>query len=164
VELWSVRHGVHAARALDPYAGDQIRLKWPNDLYIGSGKVAGILIEARWQEQRVLWVAVGIGINVRSPTGVAAPGALEPGTTRLQALTAVVPALRAAAQATGGLTPDELADCTVRDRSRGQCCREPAVGRVVGIGGRGELLVETPLGVRAFRSGSLVLDRDTEAA
>jgi len=163
VEVWAIRHGLYTARALDRYASDPISLKWPNDLYIKSGKVAGMLIEARWQDQRVLWVAVGVGMNVRTPPGVAAPGVLLPGTTRLQALAAVVPALRAAAQVVGGLTAAELRESAARDWARGRTCREPAVGRVVGIGVRGELLVETPEGVRAFRSGSLVLDSDTEA-
>lgn len=164
VEVWAVRHGLSAARALDPYASDPITLKWPNDLYIGSGKVAGILIEAQWQDQRVLWVAVGIGINVRPPAGVPAPGALRPGTSRLEALCTLVPALRLAAQMVGGLTAAELQESARRDRARGRTCREPAIGRVVGIGARGELLLETAAGVRAFRSGSLVLDNDTEAA
>jgi biotin-(acetyl-CoA carboxylase) ligase len=29
--------------------GFNARLKWPNDIYIGSGKIAGVLSEASWQ-------------------------------------------------------------------------------------------------------------------
>ena len=36
-------------------------IKWPNDVWIGRRKVAGILVEGRPQEG---WAALGIGINV----------------------------------------------------------------------------------------------------
>jgi BirA family biotin operon repressor/biotin-[acetyl-CoA-carboxylase] ligase len=38
-------------------------LKWPNDLYVGRRKVAGVLPEARSQGDRT-YVAVGVGLNV----------------------------------------------------------------------------------------------------
>jgi BirA family biotin operon repressor/biotin-[acetyl-CoA-carboxylase] ligase len=38
-------------------------LKWPNDLYIGRRKLAGVLPEARTQGERT-FLAVGIGLNV----------------------------------------------------------------------------------------------------
>jgi BirA family biotin operon repressor/biotin-[acetyl-CoA-carboxylase] ligase len=40
-------------------------VKWPNDVWIGERKVAGILIEARPQEG---WAVVGIGLNVATTT------------------------------------------------------------------------------------------------
>ncbi len=43
-----------------------IRLKWPNDLFIDGRKAAGILVETESQGARqVPWVVVGIGVNVR---------------------------------------------------------------------------------------------------
>ncbi len=39
------------------------RIKWPNDILADGRKIAGILIEARIQEERA-YVLVGIGINV----------------------------------------------------------------------------------------------------
>jgi BirA family transcriptional regulator, biotin operon repressor / biotin---[acetyl-CoA-carboxylase] ligase len=162
IELWSVRYGVSIARALDPFTPEPVGIKWPNDLYGGSRKLAGILIEARWQDQRPLWVAIGIGINVRTPMEVATATGLRPGSSRLAVLEAVVPALRAAALIVGGLTPAEMEECRRRDIARGRRCREPAAGQVTGIGDRGELLVETADGPRVFRSGSLGLDIDAE--
>ncbi len=38
-------------------------LKWPNDLYVGRRKLAGVLSEARTQGEDT-YVAVGIGVNV----------------------------------------------------------------------------------------------------
>jgi BirA family biotin operon repressor/biotin-[acetyl-CoA-carboxylase] ligase len=39
------------------------RIKWPNDVLVGGKKIAGILIEARIQEERV-FLLIGTGINV----------------------------------------------------------------------------------------------------
>jgi len=41
------------------------RLKWPNDVLAGGRKIAGILIEARMNEERA-FVLIGMGINVES--------------------------------------------------------------------------------------------------
>src|SRR5262249_37936882 len=60
LDVLSLRLGLRAARALDRYADTPIRLKWPNDLYVADGKLAGILVEARWRANRVDWVAIGI--------------------------------------------------------------------------------------------------------
>ena len=43
--------------------GVDARIKWPNDILVGGKKLAGILIEARIQEDRAL-LLIGIGINV----------------------------------------------------------------------------------------------------
>ena len=47
-----------AAPELDPY------LKWPNDLYLGYGKLGGLLCEGVMRNGRIAGVAAGIGINV----------------------------------------------------------------------------------------------------
>ncbi len=164
LELLSIRSGIHAARALDPYTDRPVGVKWPNDLYIGGRKLAGILTEARWQEQQLLWVALGIGINVRPPATVASSVGLDPTVDRLAVLGAVVAALRTAVRLEGTLSKEEMRECRTRDIARGRACCEPAAGRVVGIGARGELRVRTVDGVQAFRTGSLVFDQNTEVA
>lgn len=40
------------------------RLKWPNDVYLGGRKVAGVLLESSLEMDRVEWVVVGVGVNV----------------------------------------------------------------------------------------------------
>jgi BirA family transcriptional regulator, biotin operon repressor / biotin---[acetyl-CoA-carboxylase] ligase len=42
--------------------GEQVAIKWPNDLLIAERKVAGVLAESTWQT-----VVVGIGLNVSTP-------------------------------------------------------------------------------------------------
>jgi BirA family biotin operon repressor/biotin-[acetyl-CoA-carboxylase] ligase len=43
--------------------GLDARIKWPNDILVGGKKIAGILIEARINEQRA-FLLIGTGINV----------------------------------------------------------------------------------------------------
>jgi BirA family biotin operon repressor/biotin-[acetyl-CoA-carboxylase] ligase len=45
--------------------GIDVRVKWPNDVLAGGKKIAGILIEARMNEERA-FVLIGTGINVES--------------------------------------------------------------------------------------------------
>ena len=161
LEVLSLRAGLAAAEALDRFAPEPIRLKWPNDLYIDRGKLAGILVEARWRERAVEWVAIGLGVNVSAPKEVENAAGLEPGTDRLDVLGELVPALRAAAQVHGVLDANEREEFNARDMARGKACVQPAIGRVAGITPTGELLIALADSVVPFRSGSLVL-RDAQ--
>lgn len=152
----ALRLALAVAPALEPFAGAATRLKWPNDVYVGERKLAGVLVEARWHGPRLDWVAIGVGINVRPPANFDGAG-LAPDAQRVDALAAVVPALRAAARATGPLTDDELARYAHRDLAPGRACTEPAIGVVAGIRGDGALLVDTATGRIACHAGSLVL-------
>ncbi len=65
--------GVAAGRAVDTLlnaedlAHGELRsqLKWPNDVYVGGKKVAGILIEAIQNRAHATCFAIGIGINTQ---------------------------------------------------------------------------------------------------
>jgi len=160
LEVLSIRAGISIAPALEPFAAAPVRLKWPNDLYSGNAKLGGILIEARWRGERLDWVAIGVGINLRVPSSESRATALRPGTSRLDVLSAILPRLRAAAASTGRLTPDERAAFAARDLAVGRPCVEPAVGRVRGIDECGALLVETASGVVTARAGSLVFQEE----
>ena len=158
LDVLSIRIGLAAAEALDRFAPEPIRLKWPNDLYVDRGKLAGILVEARWREQSVEWIAIGLGINVRAPEDIEDAAGLEPGTARVDVLVELIPSLRLAAGATGPLCAEELEEFNARDLARGRTCIQPARGRVAGITPNGELLVALADTVAPFRSGSLVLE------
>jgi BirA family biotin operon repressor/biotin-[acetyl-CoA-carboxylase] ligase len=41
-----------------------IYIKWPNDIYVGMKKIAGILIEHNIQGNQILFSVIGIGLNV----------------------------------------------------------------------------------------------------
>lgn len=44
--------------------GHDVRIKWPNDIYVGDGKICGILIENSITPTNINHSIVGIGINV----------------------------------------------------------------------------------------------------
>jgi BirA family biotin operon repressor/biotin-[acetyl-CoA-carboxylase] ligase len=163
LDVLPLRVGIALAPSLDAFAGGAaVSLKWPNDLYLGDGKLAGVLTEARWRGEKLEWIAIGVGINVRAPATEAAAGLVD-GTKRLDVLAAVVPAIRDAARRRGPLTEHELEVFAARDQAVGKECIEPVVGRVCGIDPSGALLVGLASGIVAVRSGSLVLKARPDA-
>ena len=60
----AVRESLNAFLPLAPCPLPLFSVKWPNDIYYGDSKVAGILIENDLQGSRVLRSTIGIGINV----------------------------------------------------------------------------------------------------
>jgi BirA family transcriptional regulator, biotin operon repressor / biotin---[acetyl-CoA-carboxylase] ligase len=157
LDVLSLRIGLRAARVLDRFAGARVRLKWPNDLYLASGKLGGILVESRWRGTRPEWTAVGIGINVRA-ADVPGSATLGESVSRLEVLAELVPALRAASWARNHLSTQELEDFKGRDMAAGRPCREPVPGIVAGVATDGALLIDTAEGRRRVVDGSLVLD------
>lgn len=47
-----------------PFAGDRIRIKWPNDILVDGRKVSGILIEAESLPDGRSAVVIGCGVNI----------------------------------------------------------------------------------------------------
>ncbi|HEY3019092.1 MAG TPA: biotin--[acetyl-CoA-carboxylase] ligase [Solirubrobacteraceae bacterium] len=137
-----------AAVAVASVAGDDARIKWPNDVLLDDRKVAGILVEGRPQEA---WAVLGIGLNVAvriddlpeelratATTLGLAPRDVEPVLARL------LDALEA------WLGRDEAAILEAwraRDALLGRDVRWAAgTGRAAGIDGDGRLLVDGPAG------------------
>jgi BirA family biotin operon repressor/biotin-[acetyl-CoA-carboxylase] ligase len=50
--------------ALRALAGDEVKIKWPNDIYFGKQKLGGILIENLLSGQTYKTGIIGIGVNV----------------------------------------------------------------------------------------------------
>jgi BirA family biotin operon repressor/biotin-[acetyl-CoA-carboxylase] ligase len=78
--------GVAAADALAEVAGIEAGLKWPNDITVGDGKLAGILAEVASPESVIV---VGLGLNVPM-TADEAPDAENTSATSLAMLGASV--------------------------------------------------------------------------
>ena len=55
--------------------GLDARIKWPNDILVGGRKIAGILIEARMNEERALML-IGTGVNVEPVRDDTRPNAI----------------------------------------------------------------------------------------
>jgi len=164
LEVLSLRVGLALARELDAFAAEPVRLKWPNDLYVTGRKLGGVLIEARWREQNLEWLAVGVGINLRPPVSEPNAIGLREGMSRDDVLERIVPSIRTAAAHGGPLDRDELSAFADRDMAAGRRCIEPVAGIVRGITPSGALVVEVGLSdgngstMTEVRAGSLVLD------
>jgi len=51
-------------KLLQSYIPEDLKIKWPNDLYWRDRKAGGILIENIWKGKEWQWSVIGIGINV----------------------------------------------------------------------------------------------------
>jgi BirA family biotin operon repressor/biotin-[acetyl-CoA-carboxylase] ligase len=156
LDVLSLRIGLALAPVLEPYAADRVLLKWPNDLFVRGRKLAGMLVEARWREAAVEWVAVGIGVNVVAPADQPQATGLAAAVARGHLAATLLPAVRAACRAVGPLTNDEMMAFSARDAVRGSRLVEPAAGVARGITTDGSLLVEGADGTKEFRRGSVV--------
>lgn len=189
LDVLSLRAGLSIARGLDPLRSTSqvstdslasshlpptIRLKWPNDLVVGDAKLGGILIEARWRDQEIESVAIGVGVNLRSPSAATGGSArsqsyskepvglldldLNPeyAVSPIEVFYRIVRAVRTACSVRGILSQEELEQYELRDAAKGRECSSPLPGTVVGINCAGELLIQTSTGIKEARSGSLV--------
>ena len=146
-------------------AGREVRVKWPNDVLVGGGKIAGILLEsAIGQTGQVQHVVAGIGVNVgfapqlpemRYP-GSALGGSVEAALEKLAAALAARLAewrregfetVRAAWLAKAGPLGTEV------DVKLGEGLVR---GRFAGLDREGALLLDTATGPRKIVSGELL--------
>lgn len=154
LDVLSLRVGLLLAERLDAFANGTVRVKWPNDLLVEAGKLAGILLEVRWSGATPLWAAIGVGVNVVPPAVQDAAG-LNAGTRRIDVLAAVVAAVRDASQRSGWLTDDELRRYNARDVLHGRRVRTPGAGTVKGVASSGALIVEGAGGIEQHRAGTV---------
>ncbi|MGD9918078.1 MAG: biotin--[acetyl-CoA-carboxylase] ligase [Paenirhodobacter sp.] len=80
--LYSFVAALALEAALGRIVGPHVRLaiKWPNDVLVNGGKIAGILLESIGSGAQVVHLAIGIGVNLAEAPGAAQvePGAVAP--------------------------------------------------------------------------------------
>jgi BirA family biotin operon repressor/biotin-[acetyl-CoA-carboxylase] ligase len=168
--------GLGIARGLSEHIGVGTMLKWPNDVQLSGGKVAGILLEMTAEADRVDWVVVGIGINVRRSEGAGgAEGAAFLGDAA--AGLRIAPAVAAVLEGVAGAYAQWVADGfgSMRDeyqRRSSLVGRDVVVrdmtgsvrssGSVFGIDDEGRLLVAGFSGVEAVTAGEVTLRQPGE--
>jgi BirA family transcriptional regulator, biotin operon repressor / biotin---[acetyl-CoA-carboxylase] ligase len=164
----SLAAGVGIARGLATLGCD-VSLKWPNDVYLGDRKLAGVLLEMSAEAESVEWVVCGCGVNVRRGEAALreaayledagpAPRLAEVAAACLDGLAGAYEAfvaegfaaLRAEYEARSWLTGREV---TVRDA--GGAVR--AAGRVAAVDQSGRLVVDGPDGPVAVTAGEVTL-------
>lgn len=156
----SLAVGLSLAQSLHP----QIKLKWPNDLWLWGGdrgrKLAGILIEAI--ELRYAVIGIGLNIAPRGAEGLGTPPAwmqeIHPGLDAPTALHAVMASLvRAVLQfQTQGFAPLQSA-WAGRDVLAGRAVvlSDGTEGEARGVDERGALLVHTLMGLKKITSAEV---------
>jgi BirA family biotin operon repressor/biotin-[acetyl-CoA-carboxylase] ligase len=158
----SLAVGVAVADALHP----DVRLKWPNDLWLADRKLGGILIEtvALAGGGPARFAVVGIGINLAPPpagglsTPPAALGELLPGLDAGEVLLRIAPGLVQAVQAFAGagFAPVQPR-FGARDALAGRAVQlsDGTAGTARGVSEAGALLVHTAAGVVAVTSAEV---------
>jgi BirA family biotin operon repressor/biotin-[acetyl-CoA-carboxylase] ligase len=138
-------------------------IKWPNDVWIGGRKIAGILVEGRPQEG---WAVLGIGLNVSVERDDFPPELRDTATSLLiegdappveAVLGRVVDRLSTWLEAQPGRI---LAEWRRRDALKGESVRwADGKGVANGIDDSGALLVETSNGLVTLDAGEVHLLR-----
>jgi BirA family biotin operon repressor/biotin-[acetyl-CoA-carboxylase] ligase len=149
--------GLAVAEALEesiPLVG----IKWPNDVWAGGKKIAGILVEAGRD-----FAVVGIGLNVNTRAfpaevaGTATSLALESGgeVSRKEVLSSIIRRLSLRRHQIGTEFPEAINSIRLRCVLTGQgvsltAASGPLTGTVEGISPQGELLLRTPGGLQTL--------------
>ena len=60
----SLAVAVEVSKSLNKFSSENIKIKWPNDLFIHDKKLGGILIESSSSTKNQTEVVIGIGINI----------------------------------------------------------------------------------------------------
>lgn len=77
--------GVAAAEAVQSFLGLAPEIKWPNDILVKGKKLGGILAESSSEPDRLLFVVLGIGVNLNYPREMM-PEAIRESATSLMTL------------------------------------------------------------------------------
>ena len=140
-----------------------LRLKWPNDIWLADRKLAGILIEtALFGDQRYAVIGIGINIAPRSAAGLATAPAwlqeVQPGIDAALALQRVALPLVQTLQKfeQTGFAPWQ-ADFNARDLLAGRdvVLSEGTQGRALGVDADGALRVQTDSGIKLVNSSEV---------
>ncbi len=171
----SLALGVGALDVLAGFGVEGVKLKWPNDLMAGDGKLGGILAEAQSRRGDATVVVAGIGLNVNLPDRLdEEPGSgYAPRAVDLSSLLAKPPSREtlAVAMILGWRRTFLAYEAGGFERFMRRYARldwlsgksvvvvtseERVQGRAVGISGSGALLVETREGTVPIMSGSIL--------
>jgi BirA family biotin operon repressor/biotin-[acetyl-CoA-carboxylase] ligase len=170
-KLMSLAVGVAIARSLEfEFAPLQAKLKWPNDVYIDGGKVAGILLETTQKAPKHVVIGVGMNVADKPDLGDEADSVRSVAqvvgrqVNRYELLYGLVASIIRAISEEIDSPNDLLAEFRSRCLLTGGLVRfrhggHPREGRCIGVSEDGELLVDTKSGLQRLQSGEAHLVR-----
>lgn len=140
-----------------------VRVKWPNDLWIGEKKLAGILCEASQSEEKGLFYVIGIGINLKG----ANPKRAYLNISQEDKIEFCAQIIRKITQSVEDFSMEKLEEISLvwkeKDALFGKKVRvTDANGRIIlgkekGINERGQLRIESDAGEKFFSDASIEL-------
>lgn len=163
--------GAAVASTLEIEAPDRVRLKWPNDVLLDGGKLAGILVEGQVTDGLLEYAVAGVGVNLVRPrggfqTGIRAIAAALADATGVipspaRTLAALLAAMEAAYDQLAAQGPAaarerwlKLSDTLGRDVVA-RAGAEEVIGRAIDLDPDGGLVVETDGGRRVITFGEI---------
>jgi len=170
----SLAVGVAVAQALEGLGIPGVALKWPNDVLLGveRRKLAGVLLELV-PGPRPVAVVIGIGVNLRLPSGMpaelqrTAAALVESGLSLLSTSVLLARMLGALSATLARFSDAGFAglrgEWLIRHAYQGRAVRllsdfaDPLDGRCLGVDTDGALLLETAAGTQRIISGEVSL-------
>jgi BirA family biotin operon repressor/biotin-[acetyl-CoA-carboxylase] ligase len=159
----------HAVRGVLPSRA-RTGYKWPNDVLLAGGKVAGILLESETAVSGELdWLVIGIGVNIAGhpaipgyrTTSLVEEGAVEVDATTMLHRIAVALDRGVEAWLRGGFAPVRAAwlreAVGIGEAITVRLGDGPVSGHLAGLAEDGALLVETEDGARRITAGDVLL-------
>lgn len=166
--------GLAVAEAVEEQGLAGVRLKWPNDVFVGNSKLAGVLVELQGElEEGVIQVVAGIGINVHMSR---VEGVDQPWTSLARAMPdhdwqrnhlaaeVIASVMEASAQFAESGFECFRERWQLRDIFSGQPVTTSS-GKLLGIGrgvdGQGNYLIDVNGGLEKIRAGEISLRADS---
>ena len=169
--------GVAAVHALRAAGAGGVKLKWPNDIVAGDGKLGGMLAEAHYRSETNAAVVIGIGINLELPPEILA--SVDPGWAQSPADLASILGRGVSRETLSAAMIDHIVDALLMFERQGfgafadtwrrydwlqgraVTVEQPGgaiSGKASGIDGNGALLVQGAMTTTRVISGSIRVD------
>ncbi len=172
IEGLSLAVGVAVIKALESVGAANLQLKWPNDILHNGQKLAGVLIEMTGEVGGACQVVIGVGVNLQLPDAIKQQ-ITQPATDLYSICNQVVDRQQVSAAIVSELITllidyhktgfaEWQKDWLVYDAYKNQPVtilglQEPINGIARGVDERGNLLLETEVGVMQIYGGEVSL-------
>lgn len=175
IKLGSLAVGLGISRFVEyEFAPLQVKLKWPNDVYLAGGKLAGVLIELVAGKSNFFVIGVGLNVGTRPdlndpvslPSVASLSHVLGRSVKRYELLAGIVPSILESINAVETEPSSLLIDFRKRCQLTGHPVEYQAedgrrTGMCIGVNDSGGLRIQNATGEEVIHSGEANLIRST---